>query len=109
MKKKVVSPFSKNLSQVLKDRGLSQKAVAELGNISVSTLSDWLAGNQPHDLNALLKICQALKVDFQWLVTGQSSIPNLKDITLSELFDVSDEPDFEGVFQISMKRLKRKK
>jgi transcriptional regulator with XRE-family HTH domain len=107
-KRKVESPFAKNFAQVLKERNLSQKAVAEIANISASVCSDWLKGNQPHDLTAVLKICQALKVDFQWLVTGENSRPDLKDVSLAEIFDLEENPSFEGVFQISVKKLTRK-
>jgi transcriptional regulator with XRE-family HTH domain len=109
MKKKVESPFAKNFAQVLKQRNLSQKAVGEIAGVAPSVISDWLAGAIPQDLNALMKICQALNCDFQFLLTGIHSRPDVKDISLSELFDVSDVPDFEGVFQIQMKRLTRKK
>jgi transcriptional regulator with XRE-family HTH domain len=108
-KKKVESPFAKNLAKILQERNLSQKAVAEIANISPSVVSDWLKGNQPHDLNALLTICQAIKCDFQWLVTGVHSKPNLKDISLAEIFDIEDEPSASGLFQIEAKRLTRKK
>lgn len=109
MKKKIESPFAKNLAQVLKDKGLSQKAAAEIAGVAPSVISDWLSGAIPQDLNALMKICQALSCDFQFLLTGVHSRPDIKDITLAEIFDLEDEPSFEGVFQISMKRLKRKK
>lgn len=109
MKKKVVSPFAKNFAEVLKQRNLSQRAVAEIAGVAPSVISDWLAGAIPQDLNALMKICQALNCDFQYLLTSVHSRPDIKDISLSELFDVNDVPDFEGVFQIQMKRLTRKK
>lgn len=111
MKKKVAkSIFATNLEKLLKERKLTQKMLADLIGASPSTLNEWIKdGKQPQSMDAVLRICESLKVDFQWLLTGQNSRTNLKDISLSELFEVSEEPDFSGVFQIEMKRLVRKK
>lgn len=109
MKKKIESPFAKNFTQVLKQRNLSQKAVAEIAGVSPSVVSDWLKGNQPHDLNAVLKICLAIGIDFQYLVTGVHSRPDIKDLPLSEVFDFDEESTFSGIYQIELKKLTRKK
>lgn len=94
----------------MKERNINQKALAEIANVSKSVISDWLkSDSSPHNLNAVLRLCKSLQIDFQWLTTGEHSAPNLKEISLSELFDLSDEPEFTGIFQIEMKRLKRKK
>ena len=108
-KKGTKSIFATNLDKLLKERKLTQKVLADIAGVSPSTMAEYLNGNQPQNMEAVLRICESLKVDFQWLLSGQNSRANLKDISLSEIFDVSDEPDFEGVFQNSMKRLKRKK
>jgi transcriptional regulator with XRE-family HTH domain len=111
MKKKngTKSIFAKNLEKLLKERGLTQKSLASIAGVSPSTMNEYLNGNQPQNMSAVLKICESLQVDFQWLLTGENSRSNLKDISLAELFDMADEPDFSGIFQIELKRLKRKK
>lgn len=109
MKKKVTSPFSKNLAKVLKERKLTQKACAEIVGCRPSVINDWLSGAQPHDLSSVLRLCQSLKVDFQWLVTGEHSKPSIKEVSLNELFDIEDEPSVSGLYQIEAKRLRRKK
>lgn len=111
MKKKKTekSIFSKNLAKVLKERKLTQRAIAEIAGVNPSVVNEWLNGNTPNSMDAVLRISESLNVDFQWLLTGENSRTNLKDISLSELFEMEDEPSFSGVFQIEMKRLKRKK
>lgn len=107
-RKRLDSPFAKNLAKVLKERAVSQRAAAELAGVPVSVVNDWLAGAVPHDLTAVQKICRSLKIEFEWVLTGERSNLNMTDVPLSEIFDFNDEPDFSGFFEISARRLKRK-
>lgn len=102
------SPFAKNLKSLLEERKLSQRAAAELAGVRPSVINDWLAGGNPLNLDAVLKLCVALKADFQWLLTGTQSDTNRQDISMSELFESTDEPALSGLFLIEAKRLKRK-
>lgn len=108
-KKGTKSIFAGNLEKLLKERKLTQKMLADIAGVSPSTMAEWLNGNQPQSMEAVLRICESLKIDFQFLLTGENSRTNLKDISLAEIFEMEDEPSFSGVFQIEMKRLTRKK
>ncbi|MBY0314408.1 MAG: helix-turn-helix transcriptional regulator [Bdellovibrionales bacterium] len=107
-RKKVQSPFSKNLKAILEERGLSQKTAADIAGTTASTINDWLAGSQPADLLCVQKLARALKTDFEWLLTGNQSQINPKDISMTELFEGEPDPSFSGIFEISARRLKRK-
>ena len=107
-RKKTDIPFAKNLQKVLKERGLSQRAAAEIAGVSVTTINDWLSGTSPANLEAVLKLCRALKTEFQWMLTGTRDSVDTKDLTLSEIFDIQDDPAFSGIFKIEAKRLKRR-
>lgn len=107
-RKRISSPFSENLQQVLKEKSLSQRKAAEIAGVNSATISQWLTGSMPHDHLAVLKLCNTLKVDFQWMMTGTIAERKSKDISLSELFDIQDAPDFSGLFLIEAKRLKRR-
>jgi transcriptional regulator with XRE-family HTH domain len=108
-RKKVQSSFAKNLKSILAERGLSQKAAAEIAGTTTSTVNDWLAGTQPTDLLCVQRLAHALKTDFEWLLTGNQSRINLQEISMAELFDSEPDPSFSGIFEISAKRLRRKK
>ncbi len=105
---KANSPFSKNLKAILEERGISQKSAAELAGVTPTTLNDWLGGTQPSDAIAVQRLCRALKCDFEWILTGQKSRLEGKDLSLAEIFDVQDEPSFSGIFKIEAKRLKKR-
>lgn len=105
---KAISPFARNLKAVLAERGVSQKMAAELAGVSAPTVNDWLAGSQPTDALAVQKLCRALKISFEWALTGATSQVTGSDATLAEIFDVHDEPTFSGIFKIEAKRLKKR-
>jgi len=107
-RRRIDSPFGKNLKKVLDERAISQRGAAELAGVQVSVINGWLTDSIPHDLSAVQKLCRGLKVDFEWLLTGERSKLNMGDVPLSEIFDVTDEPDFNGIFEVSARRLRRK-
>lgn len=101
-------PFSINLKKLMQEKGISQRSLAKLAGIKLSTLNDWLAGANPSDLKAVAEICKVLKVDFEYLLLGsRASIP-LREKSLTELFDIETDPQFSGLFLIEAKRLRKK-
>ena len=108
-RKKLNTPFGKNLSLILNERGISQRAAAEMAGVSPKSITDWLSGTIPHDYLAVQRLSKALNCSFEFLLTGENSDTQLSKLPLSELFECEDTPDFSGIFEISMKRLKRRK
>jgi transcriptional regulator with XRE-family HTH domain len=109
-RKKIESPFARNLDAILKERNIAQKTAAAMAEVTSATMSDWCSGNSlPHDLMKVEKLCRALGCDFQWLLTGVHSRTDLQTISMSELFESEEDPMFSGVFEISARRLRRKK
>jgi len=107
-RKRSSGPFAANLSAVLKERGVSIRGAAEIAGIAPSVLHDWLAGASCNRPEALVKLCRALKCDFQWLLTGTRPELSAKDQSLAELFEIEPSPDFSGLFMIEAKRLRRR-
>jgi transcriptional regulator with XRE-family HTH domain len=90
------------------ERGINLKAAGELAGVSPAVAHAWLNGGMPHDLNAVAKLARALKCDFQWLLTGTRNEISAKDLPLSELFEIEDDPAFSGIFLLEAKRLRRR-
>ncbi len=107
-KKKIDSPFGKNLKAVMTERSLSVRGIAEIAGVGPSVVQDWLSGTNPHDYLSVSKISHTLKIDFQWLLTGTHSQVNVKNLSLSEIFDVQPDPSFSGMFIIEAKRIKKR-
>lgn len=103
------SPFAKNLKALLAERGISQKAAAEMAGTTTSTVNDWVAGSHPSDMICVQRLARALKVDFEFLLTGSQSRISLQDISMTELFESEPDPSFSGIFEISARRLRKKR
>ena len=104
---KEVSPFGANLRRVLEERQLTGKAAAEICGVAPSVIADWLAGGMPTNLMAVQKLAIALKVNFEWLLTGRTSSVEQRDLSMTELFEEHDV-GLNGIFKIEAKRLVRK-
>lgn len=107
-RKQIQSPFAKNLKKILDDRGISQRSAADICGVEPSVLHGWIQGVQPQNMEKVLKLCIELNCDFQWLLTGTRDKIATKEISMSELFDMENDPTFSGIFMIEAKRLKRK-
>ena len=108
-RKRIDTPFAKNLNALLKERGITQRVAAEIAGVNSATINQWLSGAQPNDAMAVLKLSKGLMCDFQWLLTGlHSDRSNAKDLSLSELFDFHNNSELSALFLIDAKRLKRK-
>ncbi len=107
-RKKSSSPFAQNLKQILDARGISLRKAANICDVEPSVLHGWLQGTSPQDIQKVLKLCNELKCDFQWLLTGTKDKITAKQVSLTELFEMENDPMFSGIFMIEAKRLKRK-
>ena len=100
--------FSKNFRRLLEEKKISVTRAASIIGTSKSVVSGWQAGAMPNDPSGLLKLCQELGADFQYLMTGvpSSAIPASR---LGEIFEIEDSPEYSGVFLLEAKRLKWRK
>ena len=107
-RKRVESPFAANLKQKMIECRFNYRGIAKMAGVSPSVIHAWVNGGQPHDFNAVARLAHGLKCDFQWLLTGSTSQLELKTLSLTELFDIKDEPALSGIFLIEAKRLRRR-
>lgn len=105
-RKKIATPFAANLQQVMVERKIALKGAAELAGVTPPVVSGWLSGSMPHDLIAVQRLARALKVNFEWLLTGEADATSVNNLSLSEIFE--EQTAFSGVFRIEAKRLIRR-
>lgn len=100
--------FSKNLKKLLAENKMTLKQAAEIVGTSTSVISGWTNGATPASPEAVLKLTEALKADYQYIMTGKHSniIPATR---VGEIFDVEESAEFSGLFLIEAKRLKWKR
>lgn len=107
-RKRVQSPFAKNLERILSERNISQRAAAELAHVQPSVLAGWLTGSQANDPLAVQRLAKGLGCSFEWLLCGTDSEVKANQLSMAELFDSEEDPTFSGIFRIEAHRLRRK-
>lgn len=107
-RKRVTSPFAKNLEKILGERHISQRTASELAQAQPSVLAGWLAGSQANDPLAIQRLARGLGCSFEWLLTGSDSPVQANNISMSELFVTDADPAFSGIFRIEAHRLRRR-
>jgi transcriptional regulator with XRE-family HTH domain len=104
---KVEAPFAENLRRIMDERAVSLKSVATMAGVGSPVVSSWLQGSMPHDPLAVQRLARALSVDFEFLLTGESSRTDPSSISLHELFR-EEQTAFSGIFRIQATRLVRR-
>lgn len=104
--------FNEKLKQAMDQRGISQKTLSKRTKFSESAISRWINGEREPEPNNLIKIAEALDVDYgtilSWFVDG---VPDLKKETLAQrlngLFNEMDEhqqKDYVDALEFRMKK-----
>lgn len=107
-RKRVDSPFPKNLKQVQEEKGLSLRAIAAICKVKPNVVHGWLHGSQPQNLDSILRLCVATEVDFQWLLTGVRKEAKAGKLRLEDHFDIEPEQELSGLFIVDIRRLRPK-
>lgn len=80
---KKFNKFAKNLSEIIKIKGLTQKEIAKAIHVKPNTLNQWVKGKREPDIDTLLLLCYYLKVEpteilsYNEIVQTMDSIENL--------------------------------
>ena len=85
------------------ERGLSIGAIAEMAGVSRSVVQSWTSKANPHDLQAVARLAQALGVGFKELLLGEIEERDVDSISSKDLFD--EQEFFDGICRIKVQRL----
>ncbi len=66
--------FSARLRGLLKDRGITQKALAEALSVRPATVNSYCKDGRVPEWNNLVEIAQLLNISCDWLLTGNESV-----------------------------------
>ena len=79
-----VENLNERIRMLMEQRGLSQKELANLSNITEASLSKYLSGERTPRIDILLNIARALNVSIDLLLGGEkTAINNLYDAKLA--------------------------
>lgn len=91
--------ISKTLGSLIKERGLTLKALSKATGVSVSTLHEWGNGRTPKDPVQVQRVASYFGVSLHALLFGQED-------PAEPLTKIMTEDFFRGTFEISIKRVK---
>lgn len=90
------SSFGSRLKSVIKKRGFTQMEFAEKLDISQSTLTKYISGENKPSLEKYIEICNVLEVPSDWLLLGKPFLPEHSSVyfLLRRLgYDVESDPE----------------
>ena len=101
--------FAINLNMILRERGLTKKALSEATGIPQSTLSEWCNGRTPTLSESIIKLTQYLGVTLEYMVTGK----NAEERLLQDLIQTDNAESFiqihKGTYRITVEKKTHKK
>jgi len=98
-----MSTFAANLNKILKEQGITKKALSEATGIPQSTISEWCNGREPTLSEPVLKLAQYLGTTLEYLVTGKDIEEELlKDIVNSGVEQFTQI--HKGIYRITIEK-----
>lgn len=98
MKKKKQIRIGHVLAHLLKERGLSAKALSKNTGVSASTLSTWMSNSKPRNVDDVAAVAEALGVSLDYLLFEDASVQ--ADIT-----DLKGETILSGIYRIKLEKI----
>jgi transcriptional regulator with XRE-family HTH domain len=91
------------INRLMHEQGVSLKELSITSGVPQSTLSYMRRNRQPRDIQTVMAVAQALNVSLYYLLYGQED-PSVKGTFVTDLTSEL----FSGVFEITIKKLRRK-
>lgn len=100
----------------MEKRGLTLSQIAALAGVSKTVVHDWNTGSTPHDLLAVGRLARALGLSLRELLLGEPEDekamaalePGTPANGIAQFSDTEEEQVAEGVFRVSIHRIRLK-
>lgn len=92
--------LAQTIKMLMEERGLTPEQLAEISGVRRTTLSDWLAGTSPRNLEDARRVARNLGVTLHYLLFGQDE----QDV-LALLRTVPTTLVLEGVYRVRLERI----
>jgi transcriptional regulator with XRE-family HTH domain len=91
--------LKEQLDGLLSQRHISASELSKEVDIPKSTISDWLSGTSPKNIDQVKKVADYFEVSIDYLCFGQTQ-------NQSEISEYTDEIN-AGVFEVVLRRIKK--
>lgn len=103
MKEKLEIKLGPTLNRLMHEHGVSLKELAIESGVPQSTISHMRRNRQPRDISTVMAVAQALDVSLHYLLYGHGDPSEKSDLVTNFSSEL-----FSGVFEITVKKLRRK-
>lgn len=104
----IMPSFGEVLKKLMRERGISARALSKETGIPASTLSEWSAGREPKLSEATVKLARYFGVSLEYLAVGEEPESKL----IKEILNDSDEDFFvvhRGVYRLTVEKSRKTK
>lgn len=91
--------FAKTLKKLIRSEGMTTAELAKEINVSPKTISDWLTGRTPRDLDMVKKCAEFFDVSVHYLLYGEEDPKN----AIGEILDRTEI--HTGLYEITVRKV----
>jgi len=91
--------FATTLKDLIRQQGLTTAKLAKRINVSPKTISDWLTGRTPRDLDAVKRCAETFQVSVHYLLYGEDDPRNL----ISKILEKTEI--HTGLYEVSIRKV----
>jgi transcriptional regulator with XRE-family HTH domain len=96
--------FSKTLSRLMVEHGMTVKRAAEIAGVGSSKIQAWRSGTKPTDFEAVRRLAEAMGTTMAFLLTGRDDAIRGPIPAVSEVL-ADGGLIFDGICQVVIRRL----
>lgn len=98
----------KNIHEYLTKTGLTAAALARKAGIPKATLSSWLVGTKPSNIDHLKAVAEVMNISLDKLIFGFYSENTITQSILPiSLLAHDEEDEYVGMFEVRLKRVSK--
>lgn len=94
--------LAKQLKQLLKNKDLTAAKLSRATGINQKTLSEWLSGRTPRDLDQIKILSEYLEVEIGYLLFGEVNKLKNKDLFTENINEIN-----AGVFEVVLRKVNK--
>jgi transcriptional regulator with XRE-family HTH domain len=95
------------LRAFLKTKGMTAADLSRASNVPKQSISDWLAGTPPRNLDHLKRVANVFRVSIDELLFGDKPKTESESEKVADLDSILGDQWVSGVFEVRFRRLRK--
>lgn len=94
------------LRAYLKSKGISAAELARLSGVPKQSISDWLAGTSPRNIEQIKRVANVFEISLDQLLFGVEETKSSKNEPAIDIDSLLDGRWITGVFEVRLRKIK---